>query len=349
MRSVTEARSASTVQRIRLRLENDFGLAIISLFGLFSVTSIFPFGLYRLATGAYSIALVDFAIVAGIGLTVWRAWRHGDVRAAGIIMAVVNTAACLMVVYLFGRHGLMWVYVVEVTNFFLASRRIAVASSGLLMVATLAQGSLFTSGLEQLTFLATNVLVATCAFIFAWRTERQRQRLEALVLLDPLTGVGNRRAMADKLARCLAAAQRQPIQNALAMVDIDHFKAINDHHGHEVGDQALIGFTKLVSRLARQNDRLYRYGGEEFVVLLPATDLDGARILMDRLRQALREDPDLQDLRMTVSIGLAEMPLAGGWSSWLAAADHALYQAKKSGRDRIEVANSAISGAAAAR
>jgi diguanylate cyclase (GGDEF)-like protein len=161
-------------------------------------------------------------------------------------------------------------------------------------------------------------------------------RLRELAAHDPLTGALNRRAFGDALGAAVARAARGEGGCAVAVIDIDHFKAINDEHGHAAGDAALCRLTALLTERARATDAVGRLGGEEFAVLLDGTDGDGAAAFADDLRRALAAGG--HGPAMTVSVGVAALGDAEGedaGQAMLIAADRALYAAKAAGRDRI--------------
>jgi len=158
---------------------------------------------------------------------------------------------------------------------------------------------------------------------------------------DALTGALNRRGMDQTLLREIARAQRNKTPLALAMLDIDHFKRINDSHGHEAGDQALVHFAALVRSVLRRTDVFVRYGGEEFILVLPETDSRGSRLVMARLQEMVARSPlRLQDkaVAMTFSAGLAQFRDDENGHALLRRADEALYAAKQAGRNCIKVA-----------
>ena len=154
---------------------------------------------------------------------------------------------------------------------------------------------------------------------------------------DPLTGLGNRRHLARRVGELLPAAERTQQAFALAVIDLDHFKQVNDQHGHAVGDQVLAGFAQLLRDHTRHGDVLVRHGGEEFVVLLPATTPVRAREVCERLRGQVAQQAWPQapaSLRVTISIGLANAP-AYDAVELLHRADRALYTAKRDGRNQV--------------
>lgn len=167
--------------------------------------------------------------------------------------------------------------------------------------------------------------------------EQQRAELETLATRDPLTGLYNRREFVRQSQQALARAQRQGHALAVLMVDLDHFKVVNDRFGHPVGDEVLRQVTRLMAQNVRQTDCLARLGGEEFALLLPDTQAANALHLADKLRQRLADTPvAVLGVPVTASLGLACMPAGQTLSldTLLQRADQALYQAKDQGRNR---------------
>ncbi|MDC6167982.1 sensor domain-containing diguanylate cyclase [Paucibacter sp. XJ19-41] len=171
---------------------------------------------------------------------------------------------------------------------------------------------------------------------------RMRERLRDQALRDKLTGLRNRRFLDESLPRELARARREGGSLALMLIDVDHFKRFNDQHGHEAGDQVLAAVGRCLSAQTRQEDLACRYGGEEFVVVLPRADLASAAARAEALRAAIAALPLLvgaQQLQVTASFGLAAYPGHGpDAAQLLAAADAALYEAKRAGRNRLQLA-----------
>jgi diguanylate cyclase (GGDEF)-like protein len=177
---------------------------------------------------------------------------------------------------------------------------------------------------------------------------RNLARAERQAATDQLTGLPNRRAADDMLKRSLALALRGDRPLAVIMFDLDHFKHINDSHGHAEGDKVLAGVAAAAAWAARAEDFVARSGGEEFTVLLPNTDATGALVVCERLQAAIRQVRIAGTGRaVTASFGIADFPaIATDGDNLLRAADRALYSAKERGRDRIETASSTVDVAA---
>lgn len=169
--------------------------------------------------------------------------------------------------------------------------------------------------------------------------EAQNRELQRLTLEDPLTGLFNRRYLDLQLPSELSRARRRGRSLSVAMCDIDHFKVINDRFSHAVGDEVLRQLGRLFRTVLRQEDLICRYGGEEFLIVMPETDLAGASGLVERLRARLAEHswtrihPELR--RVTLSVGLVEAEAASDAEALLAEADARLYRAKHGGRNRV--------------
>jgi two-component system, cell cycle response regulator len=167
--------------------------------------------------------------------------------------------------------------------------------------------------------------------------ELQKKLLE-LSHTDPLTSLRNRRAFDERLGAAFEQARRYDRPLSLAIVDIDHFKAINDTRGHDHGDAVLRSVASTISGRTRQADFAARVGGEEFAILLPETALFEALQFGEKLRAAIAAEP-VVDQHVTVSIGIASFPHSNvpGTAELFRAADQALYRAKVNGRNRVEI------------
>ncbi len=170
-----------------------------------------------------------------------------------------------------------------------------------------------------------------------------QESLRAQSIRDPLTALFNRRYMEEALAREIERCRRESRPLALAICDLDHFKQVNDRYGHDGGDALLRAFARLLQETARRRDIACRFGGEEFVLILPDTDADAAQRRLEHLRLAVRtlrvQQHGLELAPATASFGLAALgPGMAGGEDLLRAADGALYRAKAAGRNRVELA-----------
>jgi len=163
-------------------------------------------------------------------------------------------------------------------------------------------------------------------------------RLRHMSETDSLTGLFNRRKLLSTLSERFHEYQRYGHPLAILMFDIDHFKQINDRFGHMIGDEVLRHISQVFTGSLRKVDLLARFGGEEFAVLLPHTDLEQARMVAERLRQLVVQTP-CDDLEVTISVGVSVVTAGdSGPQEVLKRADDALYEAKRSGKNRVVTA-----------
>ena len=327
------------MKRIRDRLRGDLRLTITTLCVVFATLWILPFSIYRFATGDLRAGMLDLLIVLGIAIPASHALLTGRSELGIRIIAVVCCFGCVAAAEVLGLVGLLWSYALLIFVFFVLPRNTAVMISlGTLVAIAIVADDALQSTFEQVSFLASAALVALFADVVATRYERQRRQLESLAWIDPLTGAGNRRQLEIELSQARLAAVGARLQPALAILDLDHFKQINDRFGHEAGDRVLIQFADLLRDRMRKVDRLYRYGGEEFVLLLPAADASGLQGLVEDIRASVEARLCTPDgTAVTVSVGATQLRPGEHWSHWLGRADAALDRAKHAGRNRVEL------------
>ncbi|MEC7432147.1 MAG: GGDEF domain-containing protein [Pseudomonadota bacterium] len=189
---------------------------------------------------------------------------------------------------------------------------------------------------EELTGIEMMLSGAICHI----RNACQFIAIEQTALTDSLTGIGNKRALDEALQRASAMADRHGAPWSLILCDLDHFKLINDNHGHVVGDHILARTAEKLEQALRNSDTVYRFGGEEFAILLPHTNEQEARDVADRIRgaiESIRVDGGETPLTVTASCGVAMHLTDEQPEQWLARADEALYRAKAAGRNCTRV------------
>jgi diguanylate cyclase (GGDEF)-like protein len=239
-----------------------------------------------------------------------------------------------------GIYGVLWSFPVVLLSFFVLPRRLANALSVVLLFAGMVLtwqpnevGTTIRYGLAlALSLVVINIMLGVLESLHA--------RLLAQSLTDPLTGAGNRRQMDNSLAEVIERNRRSFAPAAALLIDIDHFKRINDRHGHEAGDEVLRSIVELVNDRRRKLDQIFRQGGEEFLLLLPDTRAGEAMGVAENLRKAIMREPILRDQPVTVSIGVGELHPGETCKDWMKRVDEALYAAKKDGRNRVAAADS---------
>ena len=262
---------------------------------------------------------------------------------------------CTCMALLFGAHA--WVVWRHAPRTFASRFMLAVLASltavmvvrGVTALQDPPTGGLFTASPLQSMYIMSYgfgmLLIAVAALLMSF--ERLRRELEHLVTHDSLTGALARRALFELGENEIARSRRRSTPLSALMLDLDHFKEVNDRHGHRVGDLVLQGFVRRAQAVLRRPDLLGRYGGEEFVALLPDTDPAQARLVAERIRASVSAASELP--ACSVSIGVATMTPSGDdrLDTLIDRADAGLYRAKALGRDRVEVDPASATGEAA--
>jgi diguanylate cyclase (GGDEF)-like protein len=261
-----------------------------------------------------------------LAATGWRMvrWAQDSASVSPAIMVVMVAPAVLVM-------GLFWV------------------RAGLVLLGTDSSAVNFDRGTDFDLIATVLFLIVLGAFNFSLASMvigAMTERLRMLSDTDQLTELANRRVIMRRLEEEHARFQRSGHGYAVVMLDLDHFKAVNDSHGHAVGDQVLRAVAQELRDCQRRTDTLARIGGEEFLLLMPSTDIDGAlaqaRRICDRIA-ALKIATDAGELHITVSLGVAEALLSDASENALVnRADAALYRAKAAGRNRVEAADRAL-------
>jgi diguanylate cyclase (GGDEF)-like protein len=302
-----------------------------------SVVLLLPFIVNHLVAGRFGLAALIFAAQAMMAVDAW-ALRCG--RPAPVPFWLLTLGFMVGVcasIHGLGLNGTFWAFPAAFVSYFvLARKRAMVMNAVMTVVATtltwqalgMAVGVRFGTTLV-LTQIMINVVLNVVVDL--------QLALVQQTLTDPLTGAYNRRHLAQQLALLTRPDGALLGMNALLAIDIDHFKAINDQHGHAAGDAVLVALVAALSARKRQSDMLFRTGGEEFVLLLPRTSALDAQQVAESLRARIAGSPLLPDHPITVSIGVGVQQPQHSADHWLRAADQALYRAKHNGRNRVEV------------
>jgi diguanylate cyclase (GGDEF)-like protein len=291
----------------------------------------------------FSLLLLSLQAAAGLIEIDNRASGHFRVIVVGLLIAAQATQTVIILV----RHGdksirlparfISIILICFITWNFLRSLATA---SGLLAHRTLA-GHALSSQIQMFTFILYLAVALGIAFGFFWMTTTGlTAKLEDLASTDPLTGVLNRRAFLRHLEDEFSRSERFSDSFALLMLDIDHFKQVNDRHGHHAGDEVLCGAAQNIQDAIRGIDHIGRWGGEEFAILLPRANSAAAQIVAQRIRLNIQRAAPLGDpskhIPITASIGLAVRRPHDSVADILRRADAALYRAKAAGRDRVQ-------------
>lgn len=279
-------------------------------------------------------------LTAGIFFTM-MAWRYQGQRIPILIRVVfvaLLTVISVMSIYLNGHIGVYWTYPLLVACFFVfsgAAGIVAAVALTLIFSAT----AVLTMPLDDGWRIATTlVIICVLGSVFVVLLTELQKLLRKMVVTDTLTGLHNRHLVTQVLEQSIYSNARYGRAATLVMADLDHFKQLNDQHGHLFGDQILKQVAERMRTVLRKEDQLFRVGGEEFLIVLPSTKLEEAMRAAEKLR-ALVADTAFNGKNATVSItmslGVAELSKRQTWVEWLNAADTALLEAKRKGRNQV--------------
>jgi diguanylate cyclase (GGDEF)-like protein len=298
-----------------------------------------PSAAARLPIGGTAVAIAAFTAFWGAGAD----YRERSIYASAVVATLAVASGWQLL-----RGGGLRRERSRAIGLFLAAVTVACQAVRLPMLLELpsGDGALLSGSLEQsVAFLPAmmHVLGVGLGFL-VMHVERNELLAHEAALTDPLTGCANRRAFATRVAEELAHAARSGEPLSVVLTDIDRFKAVNDAHGHAVGDLVIRRLADVLREGVRTSDVAARLGGEEFCVLLRGADATVAERLAERLGQALRNRPVETEggfVRVTASFGVASAQRGETWEALFSRADRALYQAKSAGRDRVKVAQEA--------
>lgn len=331
---MTDPTSTTAKPRVHLSLEEFLPLMLCATGAL----GILPFAIVRFMQGEWLIGLVDTIIVAGFALLGMVVLQSRRVRLVSVCITILGILGTLTTIYLKGPQQLYWAYPALVIAYYLLRPAEAVAAT-IVIVTTLLP--ILWSRIDHFTMttmLVSLIMTAIFAYAFASLTRGQRKQLMNLATRDPLTGAGNRRALTQKIQDVIAVFERSGAPASLVLLDLDHFKAVNDEYGHGAGDQILVQLTDILNLRIRMTDSLYRIGGEEFVIVIEGQNLERASRLAEQLRTLVEANELIPNRGVTISLGVAELQNGENADDWLGRADAALYAAKRAGRNATRIA-----------
>ncbi len=282
-------------------------------------------------------SVVGALIVTNVSIAI-HVWHTHKLKYSGVLFAVAYMATILAEMYFGGASIVYWVYPAMAVAYFFLPIGWAIAINAAVMALMMPMLAPEMPFIDLYRIVASLAVLNIVACLFARRMIDHRELLTSLATRDSLTGVGNRRALKTRLREMVALHDRRGGSMSLAILDVDFFKNINDEMGHSRGDQVLIKLAEIIHERIRLTDGLYRFGGDEFVILLNETGLKDAMYTCEQLRELIERSAQDIGHHMTVSIGMAELAKGESADAWLHRADVALYQAKKGGRNLCESA-----------
>ncbi|MEH6515666.1 MAG: GGDEF domain-containing protein [Halioglobus sp.] len=295
-----------------------------------------PVDAHNFYTGQYVPAFAGLAVLFVFLANIWLLVRQREAFLSPGVMLLLTIALVMLSVFYGQSYSLYWMYPLLVALPVLLQTRwavwLGVLSGALVMPLVFSQFDRGTAVIICLSMAHTWLISAWLMFAVS----QHSRQLKDMAVTDPLTGAYNRRYFEEQVHQSLDIWGRYKRPSTLLLMDIDHFKRVNDSFGHGVGDQVLVLLVDLIASRIRGVDTLCRYGGEEFAVLLSETSARHGVRLAEELRSRVQESELLPEGQLTISVGVTDISAAGDAEEWIRLTDEALYRAKKQGRNRVE-------------
>jgi len=299
------------------------------------VLVLLPFAINNFMQGRTALGVAVLAAVLILGLDALAIHFKKPPPLPYALFLIPMAAGMTLSLRTQGVIGALWCYPTVLFFYFVLPRRLANACSLTLLVVATFMVYRYIGLQVTIRFAVTLALTIVVVNIILNVIGQLQTRLVSQAVTDPLTGAFNRRHMESWLAAAIARRKRLSSPASVLLMDVDHFKQINDQRGHEAGDRVLQGIVALIRKRARALDLLFRVGGDEFALLLPDTHEPDAATFAHQLRATLAEAPILAGWPLSVSIGVSELQPDESLDNWMRHADDALYRAKKAGRNRV--------------
>lgn len=311
----------------RERLMYHFGIVLVALF--------LPLMIFNFIRGQNALATTIGCVLAIVILNAAAIYLKKQlpiVRTAFIIGLAVLVGVALLNR---GVYGTYWAYPIVLFIGFAVPRRMAkIYTAVFLIYCAFLMFYLLNAGLALRSVVGLGITILFTN-IFLSIIEKLQEKLLEQSVIDPLTGAFNRRQMNSSLEEAIERKHRASTPASILILDIDNFKCINDTYGHGEGDHVLMEFVSLIKGRVRRLDKLFRIGGEEFLLFLPDTPEGGALTLAEGVRFLISESDFIKNCPVTVSIGVSELEAGETIDEWVKRGDTALYSAKENGRNQV--------------
>lgn len=320
------------------RHQTEFHLKSTFWLSVTAATLILPFAFYHLTHQHVGIGIGAVITSLSLYLVAWSC--HKKTYKTIYTFVWLTPFTTLFVAYLtnlLGITGTYWCYSTLILYYFMMSERQAWISNIIFALVNIPLVWHLFETHEAIRFTVTFSLVSAYSAIFLHIIAIQYSELQKMAITDKLTDVYNRTLLKDSLEQAIHQANRTNTAFTLIIMDVDHFKKINDELGHEIGDHVLMQLGAFLKDFLRDSDKIFRIGGEEFLILLYNTDEANSFDIAEKIRKGIENLSLIPDRTVTVSIGVAGLSSVTDWKQWMKTCDKNLYEAKNSGRNRVAV------------
>lgn len=300
-----------------------------------STVLISPFVYFRYSEGDFIVATIDALIILVLLAFFIFVYKTRKIDKAKLLLAIFLAFSITVLVIVRGQGHLYWLYPAIIAFYYILPERsagfICLIAIGIISIQVFPKVNF----VDFSTIVTSLILTSLFSYMIFSNYRKTNEKLAQLATTDPLTLSGNRRALDQKLSDVIADQKRQASTMSLLLLDLDLFKKINDKHGHSIGDQVLIEIVEVISKHTRALDTLYRYGGEEFIIVPLKVNVTEALVIAEKLRKLVENHTFVHNIALTVSIGVAKYRVGETAESWVHRADAALYTAKNLGRNCV--------------
>lgn len=305
----------------------------IAVAGLVILT---PFSINNFIQGRLLLGLGSVAIVIILAINAWYI-RQGRNYEIMILVGLVPAIIFFLLISIInqGMIGVLWCYPAVITFYMVLNEKKAWIANILLLVIAVTVSWEHVETPLAIRMTATLLAVSIFTAIFTRIIIVQQNKLKTMAVTDPLTGLYNRILLHDSLEQAIQHNNRSGEPMTLITLDLDNFKKVNDTFGHDAGDNVLQDVASLLNKRLRRIDKVFRLGGEEFLVLLHGSGKENGQQIAEQIRKEISSLATLPDQAITTSIGVATFEPGESWSAWMKRSDENLYRAKMDGRNRV--------------
>lgn len=295
---------------------------------------ILPFTVFRALQHDWYVAALDAFVVIGMSLIFISVYKTNKVRTASLVLILVALCGNVISFYIKGISQINWIYPAMLSAYYIMSPKKGLLVNFVMLGFYVPKMFTLLNTVNIATIIVTIIITNIIAYVFASGLRKQETTLKQLASEDYLTGAGNRRALSEELELLHRKLKNHDKTATVLLLDLDHFKKVNDTHGHIKGDKVLIRLTELMRCHYNSQGTVYRYGGEEFLIICPDVAIDEAFEIAEEFREVVKSNIVIDGTEQTISIGVAEYIKEESNDDWIHRVDLALYRAKNQGRDR---------------
>ena len=311
-------------------------LDMLSRVGMVAIIFIVPFAIYNFWIKNYILGLIATIIIALFTYNIWAITKYKAYTPRITFWILIPTCIFFIAVTIHVQvlAGILWTYPAILGFYCLLPEKKAYFSNALLLIIVIPVACINLEQYIVIRFIATLLLVYILSGIFINTINKQHRNLQALAITDPLTSLLNRTTLQDTLEQAIDQNYRASIPMSIAVFDLDNFKSINDQYGHDQGDRVLKTIAESLKKRCRKVDKIFRLGGEEFLIFFYNTDNRDGLFVAEECRALIANIP-INNISVTASFGLATISENENWQEWIKRADEKQYQAKLLGGNRV--------------